>query len=133
MNARDDDDPVRRDDPAAATQAPPRGAKGARPQYFDDPEVGRLLSIVLALTGEVCVMRDRMDTIERLLAAGVPVSAEAIDAYLPDESVRAQRDARRQEFLSVVLRVIHEERAALERRTGGDDDYDRVIAEIARS
>ena len=35
-------------------------AKGARPKYFDDPAIDRLLSIVMALAGEVAVVKDRL-------------------------------------------------------------------------
>lgn len=108
----------------------PVGAKGEAPQYFEDREVGKVLSIVLALAGEVAVMRDRLDTVERLLETGVPVTRGTIDAYLPDESVRRERDAWRQEFLAVVLRAVHEEREALERaRTGAESpSYSRTVA-----
>ena len=91
----------------------PRGAKGEAPRYFDDPEVGKVLAIVMALTGEVSVMRDRLDTIERLMEAGVPVTRRAIEDYLPDTAVRLERDAWRQQYLAMVLRVLHEERDAL--------------------
>jgi hypothetical protein len=133
MNARDDGSAAAQSGPEGTPAQKPalqRGAKGEKPQYFDDAEVGKTLSIVLALAGEVAVMRDRMDTIERLLEAGTAVTRQAIDFYLPDEAVRLARDARRQEFLSVVLRVIHEERAAIERRGGGADDYERLISEM---
>ena len=93
----------------------PRGAKGEAPQYFQDPEVGKVLAMVVALTGEVAVMRDRLDTVERLLDAGEPVTREAIRRFEPDESVRADRDAWRQQLLAVVFRVLHEERERLAR------------------
>ena len=91
----------------------PRGAKGEPPAYFDDPEVGKVLSMVVALAGEMAVMRDRLDTVERLLDTGLPVTREAIDHFAPDERVRAERDAWRQDFLSMVFRVLHEERERL--------------------
>jgi hypothetical protein len=135
MNARQDGSAAAQSEPSGTTARKPalqRGAKGDKPQYFDDPEVGKTLSIVLALAGEVSVMRDRMDTIERLLEAGAPLTRQTIDSYLPDESVRLEREARRQEFLSVVLRVIHEERAALERRGSDANDYEKLVSELQR-
>ena len=45
-------------------------AKGERPRYFEDPAIDKVLSITLALAGEVAVLRDRVDTIERLSEAG---------------------------------------------------------------
>jgi hypothetical protein len=48
-------------------------ARGQRPEYFADPAIDKVLSITMALAGETAVMRDRMDTIERLLEAGLPM------------------------------------------------------------
>lgn len=93
----------------------PRGAKGEAPQYFDEPEVGGVLAMVVALTGELAVMRDRLDTVERLLDTGEPVSREAIARYAPSEAVRAERDAWRQQLLAIVFRGVHEERERLAR------------------
>ena len=45
----------------------PRTAKGKKPQYFADPTVDKLLSMVLTLMGELSVTRDRLDTVERLI------------------------------------------------------------------
>jgi hypothetical protein len=68
-------------------------ARGQRPEYFADPAIDKVLSITMALAGETAVMRDRMDTIERLLEAGQPISRPAIDSYVPDDMVRTERDA----------------------------------------
>jgi hypothetical protein len=106
----------------------PRGAKGEPPQYFDDPDVGKLLSMVVALAGEMAVMRDRLDTVERLLDAGQPVTREALAGFAPDEAVRTERDAWRQQFLSIVFRVLHEERERVAR--GANSGYDEVVRSV---
>ena len=46
-------------------------AKGKRPSYFEDPAIDRTLSIVMAIAGEVAVLRERMDTIEQIGRAHV--------------------------------------------------------------
>ncbi|MEM6682995.1 MAG: hypothetical protein AAF607_12230 [Pseudomonadota bacterium] len=89
-------------------------ARGQRPEYFNDPAIDKVLSITMALAGEMAVMRDRLDTIERLMEAGTPVTRSAINTYQPDADVRSQRDAWRETFLDVVLRRIHQEREELE-------------------
>lgn len=96
-------------------------ARGERPQYFKDPAVDKVLSITLALTGEVSVLHDRLDTLERLLEAKQPVSREAIDGFAPSAAVRAERDAWRDRFLDVVMRSVHQELESLEssRTLGG--------------
>lgn len=107
----------------------PKKAKGERPRYFSDPAVEKLLSMTLALAGEVAVLRDRLDTVERLGAAGSSVSPEAVDAYQPDAAVRAARDALRENFLDVVFRAVHQEAEELERRAEGSL-YDEAIRSV---
>ena len=46
-----------------------RRAKGKRPEFFDEPALDRLYSTVFALAAEVSALRERQDTIERLLDA----------------------------------------------------------------
>jgi hypothetical protein len=97
-----------------------QNAKGQRPQYFDDPSVEKVLAITMALAGEFSVMRDRLDSLERLLEAGVTVTREALDGYVPDERARSDRDAWRSTFLDVLLRVVQQDRAAMKQRIYGD-------------
>lgn len=91
-------------------------ARGERPQYFEDPAIDKVLSITMALAGEFAVLRERMDSIERLLESGRPLTREALDAYVPDASERGERDAWRDRFLDVILRVVHQEQEDLARR-----------------
>ena len=104
-------------------------AKGERPRYFQDPAIDKVLSITLALAGEVAVMRDRLDTIERLAEEGVQPTKAAIDGYVPDEQVRTERDAWRDGFLDVVLRVVHQELEDLERKAD-QLPYDEAVKHV---
>ena len=103
-------------------------ARGERPQYFDDPAVDKVLSITMALAGEVAVMRERLDTLERLLEAGEPISRPAIDAYEPDTSVRADRNAWRETFLDVIFRAVHQELEDLQTRAD-QTPYEAAVEE----
>lgn len=105
-------------------------AKGQRPRYFEDPAVEKALSITLALAGEVSVLRDRLDSIERLAERGQPFGPAAVDAYVPDAAVRAERDRRRDLFLDVVLRCVHQEVEGLSAQAE-NADYDAAIAAVA--
>jgi len=105
-------------------------AKGQRPRYFDDPAIEKALSITLALAGEVAVLRDRLDTIERLAERGKPFGPADVDAYVPDTAVRAERDTRRDAFLDVVLRCVHQEVEGMASRAQGEN-YDAAIADVA--
>lgn len=102
-------------------------AKGERPQYFADPAIDKVLSITMALAGEVSVMRDRMDTIERLLANGQPVSPDAVDSYVASPEVRRQRDEIRETFLGNVLRIVHQEREELAKQASTASSYDDAV------
>lgn len=104
-------------------------AKGSRPRYFDDPAIEKALSITLALAGEVSVLRDRLDTIERLAERGLPFGPAAVDAYVPDASVREERDRRREVFLDVVLRCVHQEVEGLAAEAEAAS-YDAAIADV---
>ncbi|KAB8315045.1 hypothetical protein SD81_034190 [Tolypothrix campylonemoides VB511288] len=84
-------------------------AKGKRPVYFDDPQTDKVLAIVMALIGEVSVLRERLDTIERLLEAKDILAIADIEAYQPDDEVAKEREQWRAEYIARVLRVLQTE------------------------
>jgi hypothetical protein len=110
-------------DPVALAGAKPRGA---RPWFHDDPAVERVLAITMALAGEVAVLRERLDTMERLLAAGGVVERSAIETYEPDGAAEVERQRWHAEFVSRILRVVQQEMEALEQ----DPAYNRSVSEI---
>lgn len=89
-------------------------AKGRRPEYFDDPAIDRLLSVVLALTGEVSALRERIDTIERLLEAKGALSRDEIERYAPDRVSGEERGLATQAFISRVMRAFQQELEAMQ-------------------
>jgi hypothetical protein len=93
----------------------PRKPKGERPQYFADPAVDKLISIILSLAGEVAVMHDRHDTLERVMAARGLISRDDIESFIATAEVLAERDKWREAFLAEVLRVVRQDREMLER------------------
>jgi predicted nucleic acid-binding Zn-ribbon protein len=84
-------------------------AKGKRPIYLDHLQTDQLLAIVMALAGEVSVLRERLDTLERLMQAKGVVSVAEIEAYQPDEQVTQEREQWRTDYLARLLRVIEAE------------------------
>ena len=94
----------------------PRKAKGRRPSYFDDPGIERVLAITLALAGEVSVLRDRIDTIERLSAKGKPFGPAEVDGFTITAEIARLRDEQRTAFLDQVLLVIQQDVEELEKR-----------------
>jgi hypothetical protein len=91
----------------------PRVAKGRHPYFFDSPAVDQLLSIVSALAGEVSVLRERSDALERLLANAGRLDREELDHFVPNGDTQRERDEWRAAFLSRIFRVIEVERANL--------------------
>ncbi|RME66329.1 MAG: hypothetical protein D6782_04540 [Alphaproteobacteria bacterium] len=108
----------------------PQKAKGARPYFFDDPAVDRAIAIITALAGEVSVLHDQIDTIRRKLEEKGIVTAAELDDFLPSKEVEAARDAWREQFLENVLRIVHQEREALEEGDQSDDAYKTVIENV---
>jgi hypothetical protein len=86
-----------------------RRAKGKRSIYLENAQTDKLFAMVLALAGEVSVLRERLDTIEHLAYEKGLLSIAEIEAYQPDEETAQQREKWRQEYLARVLGVLQEE------------------------
>jgi hypothetical protein len=86
-----------------------RTAKGKRPQYFEDPAVDKLLSMLMSLISEVSVMKDRMDAQERLIESHGLFPQEAIEDFDVTPEIRALRDKQRAEYLERIFRVVQTE------------------------
>lgn len=86
-----------------------RIAKGRRPVFSGDPQVDKLVSITMNLVAEVSVLRDRLDTIERLAGErGVFTSAD-IEAFDVTPEIDAAREKWRAAYLDRVLWTMREE------------------------
>ncbi|MFT6958088.1 MAG: hypothetical protein ACJAYC_003104 [Halieaceae bacterium] len=83
-----------------------RKAKGQRPLYFHDPDIDRLLAMLMGLVGEVSVLRDRLDTVERLAQEHNLFSQQQIEAFVPSEQVLQERAQLRETLLGEVTRVV---------------------------
>lgn len=95
--------------------------KGKRPYFFDDPAVERVLAIVMALTQELAVTRERLDTIERLLEKNNALSRAELDAYAPDPTAATERAEWSRAYIARVLRIVQQEMEALDKP---DHEYD---------
>lgn len=106
-------------------------AKGKRPWFLDDPDTERLLNILLPLAQEVAVMRERMDTIERLMERDGTVSRAAIEAFEPTKAEAAERGLMIQEFLARILRILQQDREAIE--LPDEESSEDVAEEFAKT
>jgi hypothetical protein len=88
-------------------------AKGKRPAYFEDPAIDRTLSIVMALVAEVSVMRERMDTIERLLETKGGLTRADIENYTPDRVAGKERGLLIKAYIARIMRGVQQDMEAL--------------------
>lgn len=88
-------------------------AKGKRPDYFDDPAIDRLLSITMALVGEVSVLRQRLDTAERLLEGRGVLSQAEIEGYVADRDAAYERGVITKSYIARVMRGVQQSMEAM--------------------
>lgn len=93
----------------------PRVAKGKKPGYLDERAIDNLAASVLALTQELSVVRDRLDTVERLIEQHGVFSQQVIEQFKPDVAAREARSEWRQAYLARVLKSVQEELDRIER------------------
>jgi len=105
-------------------------AKGKRPAYFDDPAVDRLLGMVLALAGEVAVLQERNDTVERLLDAGGVLRREDIETFRPDRDTAYARGLASREFVARIFRGVQQDMESLAAQEPNVEDVSRELREI---
>ena len=68
-------------------------AKGQPPRNFQDPATDHLMSMVMELMTEFSVLRDRLDTVERLIESHGIFRQADIDAYKLDDAAAAAKVA----------------------------------------
>jgi len=104
-------------------------AKGKQPRFHDDRAVDQLMAMVTALTAEVAILRDRLDTHERIAEGRKLFSRDDVDGFIPDEGIIAERSAQHQRILRKVFRVLKEDLARHE-KPADDAELERLAAEI---
>lgn len=113
---------------AAVSVRLPRIAKGKKPQYFSDPAIDKLLWMTLTLMEELSVTRDRLDTVERLLAKRRVLTTQDIDHWQPDELAASERAARRSAYVDRMMRTVHRELEELTRADMPASEADVISA-----
>jgi hypothetical protein len=105
-------------------------SKGKRPHFLENRDTERLMNIVMTLAQEVAVMRERLDTVERLLETKKTIARADIENFAPTKAQAAERGAWTQEFLARILRVVQQEQEALTAKDMTNEDF---ADELARS
>jgi hypothetical protein len=71
--------------------------------FFPDPNVDRVLGVVMELAGEVYALRERVNTLEILLTQyGALVDGE-VERFQPAPELRVERLAQRDAFVARLL------------------------------
>ena len=82
------------------------------PAFFDNAAVDNLIAVVLELGSELWVQRQRMRLIEKLLAQGGVVTAEAIERYAESDTERAAAASERQAVIDRIYGAFARPRVA---------------------
>ncbi|MCY4343593.1 MAG: hypothetical protein OXE83_08500 [Gammaproteobacteria bacterium] len=90
-------------------------ARGKRPYFLENPDAERVLSIAMAIAGELAVLRQRLDTIEELLESRGSLTRAEIEAFVPSPAHAQERGRWQQEYLARILRILQQEAEAQQR------------------
>jgi hypothetical protein len=101
---------------------------GRRP-YFMAEDVERVLAITMAVAQELAVTRQRMDTLERLLAQAGVLAPAAVDAFEPGPQAMVERAQWTQEYLARILRIVQQGNEAA--AASGDVASEDVAREVS--
>ncbi|MBC2669882.1 hypothetical protein ACFOON_00095 [Novosphingobium piscinae] len=107
-----------------------RHARGKRPEFYETEGLDQAMSMIMVLASELCVVRDRLDSAERVAKAhGIDLAA-GIETLVFDQAALEEREARRQEFMRRLFYVqLKDADEAAQAQTA--EGYTRTIAEIA--
>jgi hypothetical protein len=105
-------------------------SRGRRPYFFENPDVDRLLSIVWAMAAELAVTRERLDTVERLLARRELLDLAAIDNFRPTSDEARERGQWHLEYIARLLRVLQQEVETMQRSR--DASSEDLAGELSR-
>jgi len=83
----------------------PRKIKGRKSTFFDDPAIDQMMTFFTELMTEVSVLRDRVDTLEKILEDRTLLPPDALESYKHSAESEARRLKLRKSFVQRVLRV----------------------------
>ncbi|ASK87566.1 hypothetical protein [Sphingorhabdus sp. SMR4y] len=108
-----------------------RDARGKRPQFYDTPGMDQVMSMIMVLAGELCVVRDRLDAAERVARDNGLDLAAGIEALKLDDKALEEREARRQDLLARMYALMRKEAHEASERES-EQAYRETIEDIAR-
>ena len=107
-----------------------RYAKGKRPEFYADHAMDEAMSMIMVLSSELSVLRDRLDTVESLAMNKGVFLAEEIESYVPSSEQLQTRELARQDFLERLFYTASKRSAELA-SNDTRERYDSVLTETA--
>ena len=80
-----------------------KSVKAGRPAFFSNPEIDRLLAIIVRLMTEHSVLGERVKTLESLLIESGAITREALETFEPSEAQDAEWGQDRFQLIKDVL------------------------------
>jgi len=80
-----------------------RTVKGGRSAFFDNPDVDRLLAMLMRLMTEHWALKERVLTLEALLAEHKLLPEGAVESFEPGPEEDARRDLESFAFIQAVI------------------------------
>jgi hypothetical protein len=80
----------------------------AETNYLASDQVAKLFDLILQLASEVHVVTQRLSALEALLVRSGALSSGQLDAFIPSSDEKTEFDARRDQLLQGLLRVVTE-------------------------
>jgi hypothetical protein len=108
-----------------------RSAKGKRPGFYDTPALDHMMSMVMVLAGEVSVLADQIDLMQRVAAEKGLDLAGGMKTIKLDQPALEAREARRQAMLDRLFYLMRKEAAEAEAQETSEG-YSDVIRDIAQ-
>ncbi|WP_409020598.1 hypothetical protein [Brevundimonas vesicularis] len=90
-----------------------RAASGPRPYFLENPDCDRLLSMILAMGGQISALNEKLDSALRLLEQNNLLNRENLYKFEPDATAQAERLAWDEAFVTRLLRVLNYEFEAM--------------------
>lgn len=84
---------------------PPIGEEigGPGKAYFDHVVTDNIMDALIELAAEVWTTRDRLMVLEAVLAEQGIDASRLVEAYVPDDNIKAERKAAREAFIAQVF------------------------------
>jgi hypothetical protein len=73
-----------------------------------DPTEDHLLGMIAALASEVTILRERIDTLERLTESAGVLSRQDIETFTPTPEASTERDALRRRSIEKIFRPLRD-------------------------